>query len=385
MTTTRSRACVAAVGVASIGIAMLAAGPAFSAGPAGSVHPAGDAGTIVIALEAPLSGSQAANGKDMLRGAQLAAMEVNARGGVLGRAVKIVGVDDKADPQLAAQAVQKAQAAGAVAVIGPYNSSVGLENLSLYEDARIVPLRMTSDNKTEGYGATVQPMNSQISPVEVDYLVAKGVKKVAMLVDPSAYTTSIASRTANGLTKAGVKVTKITIPASAPDYSAQVSKALASGPDVVYSATYYPEGSVIAKELLAANTTAKCFMDLANVDDAFVQEAGISASRNCVFSGVPAAPQMPDAGAYVAAYEKEFGKTPDVWGAFTYDSAWLLFRAMAQAGTTGYGPLLDAAVHTQGMQGATGTIDIHANSGNRANAPVFILKVNKAGEFVIKG
>ena len=50
----------------------------------------------------PLTGSQSANGKDMLRGAQLAAMQVNARGGVLGRTIKVVGVDDRADPALGA-------------------------------------------------------------------------------------------------------------------------------------------------------------------------------------------------------------------------------------------------------------------------------------------
>ena len=179
---TRTRLAVATLAAAGVAAAALAPLPAV----------AGDAGTIVIALEAPLTGSQSANGKDMLRGAQLAAKQVNARGGVLGRKVKIVGVDDKANPDLGAQAVQKAQAAGAVAVIGPYNSSVGLVNLGLYEDARIVPLRMTSDNGTEGYGATVQPMNSQISPVEVDYISGLGITSVAMLVDPSAYTKNIA-------------------------------------------------------------------------------------------------------------------------------------------------------------------------------------------------
>lgn len=116
----RSRVSIAALASLALGAAVLAPIPAQ----------AGDAGTIVIALEAPLTGSQAANGQDMLRGAQLAAKEVNARGGVLGRKVKVVGVDDKADPSLGAQAVRKAQAAGAVAVIGPYNSSVGLVNLS---------------------------------------------------------------------------------------------------------------------------------------------------------------------------------------------------------------------------------------------------------------
>jgi branched-chain amino acid transport system substrate-binding protein len=370
---TRTR--IAAAALAAVGLAAAALAPIPAV--------AGDKGTIVIALEAPLTGSQASNGKDMLRGAQLAAMQVNARGGVLGRTIKIVGVDDKADPALGAQAVQEAKAAGAVAVIGPYNSSVGLVNLSLYEEAGIVPLRMTSDNRTEGYGATLQPMNSQISPVEVDYISGLGIDSVAMLVDPSAYTKSIASRTAKGLEKAGIKVTQIVIPASASDYSAEVTEALGTGPDMVYSATYFPEGVLIAEELAQANTTATCFMNLANVDDAFVEEAGITTSRTCTFSGVPAAPQLPYAGDYVTAYRAEFDVNPDVWGAFTYDSAWVLFHAMAQTGTTKYAPLLDAVLHTRGLQGATGPIDIRSKSGNREDVPMYILKVNRKGDFVI--
>ena len=370
---TRSR--VAAAALAAVGLAAAALAPIPAV--------AGDKGTIVIALEAPLTGSQASNGKDMLRGAQLAAMQVNARGGVLGRTIKIVGVDDKADPALGAQAVQEAKAAGAIAVIGPYNSSVGLVNLSLYEEAGIVPLRMTSDNRTEGYGATLQPMNSQISPVEVDYISGLGIDSVAMLVDPSAYTKSIAARTAKGLEKAGIKVTQIVIPASASDYSAEVGEALATGPDMVYSATYFPEGVLIAEELAQANTTATCFMNLANVDDAFVEEAGITTSRTCTFSGVPAAPQLPYAGDYVTAYRAEFDVNPDVWGAFTYDSAWVLFHAMGQTGTTKYAPLLDAVLHTRGLQGATGPIDIRSKSGNREDVPMYILKVNRKGDFVI--
>ena len=370
---TRTR--VAAAGLAAVGLAAAALAPIPAV--------AGDKGTIDIALEAPLTGSQASNGKDMLRGAQLAAMQVNARGGVLGRTIKLVGVDDKADPALGAQAVQEAKAAGAVAVIGPYDSSVGLVNLSLYEEAGIVPLRMTSDNRTEGYGATLQPMNSQISPVEVDYISGLGIDSVAMLVDPSAYTKSIASRTAKGLEKAGIKVTQTVIPAGASDYSAEVGEALATGPDMVYSATYYPEGVLIAEELAQANTTATCFMNLANVDDAFVEEAGITTSRTCTFSGVPAAPQLPYAGDYVAAYRAEFDVNPDVWGAFTYDSAWVLFHAMAQTGTTKYAPLLDAVLHTRGLQGATGPIDIRSKSGNREDVPMYILKVNRKGDFVI--
>jgi branched-chain amino acid transport system substrate-binding protein len=52
---------------------------------------------IVIGVESPQTGDQASNGMDMLRGAQLAVRQVNAAGGVLGRHVRIVALDDQAD------------------------------------------------------------------------------------------------------------------------------------------------------------------------------------------------------------------------------------------------------------------------------------------------
>lgn len=46
-------------------------------------------------------------------------------------------------------------------------------------------------------------------------------------------------------------------------------------------------------------------------------------------------------------------------------------------------PVLDAVLHTRGVRGATGTIDIGSASGSRKNAPMYILKVNRQGDFVV--
>ena len=356
----------------------LGAAPLAASAPAGSVDP------IVIAVEAPLSGPQSANGKDMLRGVKLAVAQVNARGGVLGRQVQIARIDDRAEPSRALPSVDKAVAAGAVAVIGPYDSSVGLLNLGDYMEAGIVPMRMTSSNQTEGFGATTQPMVSQTSPVEVPYLVSEAKNLVVMLMDPSNYTTTVAMQTAKGLDKHGVNVDIIPIDPSASDYSAVVAEALSLSPDVVYSSTYYPEGTKIAKALVAAKSKAKCFMNLANVDNAFVAEVGVAVAQTCSFSGVPAATQYPGAQTYVAQYEAAFGKVPDVWGSFTYDSALVLFDAMERAGTTHYSDLLAAVLATKDLTGATGSISINPESGNRRNAPMYILRVNDKGSFVIQ-
>ena len=341
---------------------------------------------ITIALEAPLTGSQSANGIDMYRGAQLAVDQINAKGGVLGRKVVLIKADDQANPDLALSVAQKVKAADAVAVVGPFNSSVGVVNLPYYLANGITPVQMTSTDDTNGEGVTVQPKNSQIAPVESNYVYSKfsGCPKVVMLVDPSTYTQGMADRFGKAMVCGdGKPVTSIPITEGQSSYTAQVSQALALSPDLVYVSTYYPEGSKIATALSSANSTASCLMGLANVDPAFVTAAGIPASQRCVYSGVPAAAQLPTAASYVKAYKAKFNATPGVWGTFTYDSANILFAAMTKAGGVTSAPVLKALKATKNYAGQTGSITINPKTGNRTKVPVYILKVDKSGTFVI--
>ena len=340
---------------------------------------------IVIGVEAPLTGAQANNGKDMLRGVKLAAAQANAKGGIMGRKIRIVELDDQADPSKAAAMVTQAQKAGVVAVVGPYNSSVGIVNLPLYLKAGIVPVHMTSTNDTDGMGITVQPKNNQISPIEAGYAKSIGAKNVAMLVDSSTYTQGMADRLASALRADGATVTSIPITEGKNDYSAEVAQALQGVPDLVYVSTYYPEGAKIAQRLALSKLPTKCLMGLANVDAAFVTEAGEIAAQRCVFSGVPEAAQMPGAkaAAYVAAYKKAFKKNPGVWGTFTFDSANVLFDKIAQVGSTKFAPVLKALKNTKNYKGATGTITIRPSTGNRVKVPVYILKVDDKGVFTV--
>jgi branched-chain amino acid transport system substrate-binding protein len=349
-----------------------------------------DERVIQIAIEAPLTGEQSSNGLDMKRGVELAVEEVNASGGVMGMKVKLIDADDKADPSVGKKLVDVLSLRGVVAVIGPYNSSVGLVNLPLYTTYGIVPVHMTSDDGTSGYGVTVQPKNSQISPVEVSYISGLSPRRVAMIVDPSAYTQGMASRLQSSLQEQGIEVTAIKITAGLADYSVAVRAALSTRPDVVYGSTYFPEGALIAEALAAeaasGGVDAACFMGLANQDPGFITKAGVDVSRRCVFSGVPAPDQLPDATQYLARYRAEYpGVTPGVWGPFTYDSAHLLFHAMERARTTDYAAVLKSLRSTVNYAGATGPITIDPTTGNRPNVPVRILAVTPTGGFVVIG
>ena len=200
-------------------------------------------------------------------------------------------------------------------VIGPYNSSVGIANLPLYRRNHVLPLWMTSRDETAGVGATVQPMNSQIAPIEERYAKQVAARRVAMLVDDTpngAFTKGMAERLRAALKRHGAFVTwtsvlEATDPgATGSYYTDRVAVALKSNPDLVYVSTYFPAGVQITKALAASGTTPRCLMGLANVDNGFVAKATLAEAQRCVFSGVPAATEMPSAKTYVRQYRAAF-------------------------------------------------------------------------------
>jgi branched-chain amino acid transport system substrate-binding protein len=351
------------------------------------------AAPLLIAVEGPQSGPQAANGVDQLRGVRLAVNQLNARGGLWdGRKVAVFAADDKADAAMAKAVARQVIAKGIRFVIGPYNSSVGIENLPLYRRAKVLPLWMTSRDETAGVGATVQPMNTQIAPVEQRYVKRLGAKRVAMLVDDTpngAFTKGMAERLRAALERDGASVTwtsvlEVTDPGATGSYYAdRVADALKSNADLVYVSTYFPAGVQIAKALTASGSSPRCLMGLANVDNGFVAQATLAEAQRCVFSGVPAATEMPSARAYVRQYRAAFHKTPGVWGSFTYDSARILFAAINRAKGYGFAAVERRLRTTKAYRGATGTITIDTKTGYRTSAPVSILRVDRQKKFVI--
>jgi branched-chain amino acid transport system substrate-binding protein len=353
----------------------------------------GASSPLLIAVEGPQSGEQATNGLDQLRGVRLAVSQLNTRGGLWdGRKVAVFPVDDKADAAHAKQLARQVVAKGIGFVIGPYNSSVGIANLGFYRRNHVLPLWMTSRDETAGAGATVQPMNSQIAPVEEAYLNRLPAKRVAMLVDDTtngAFTKGMANRLRRVLVHDGVAVTWISVrettTARLPStyYPTRVAKALATRPDLVYVSTYFPEGVAIAKALTAAGSAPPCLMGLANVDTGFLAKTTLAEASRCVFSGVPAATEMPSARTYVRQYRTKFGRVPGVWGSFTYDSANILFAAINRARSDAFASVEHNLRTTTRYRGATGTITIDPKTGYRTTVPVSILRVDRRKTFVI--
>lgn len=124
--------------------ALIAAASTLS-GCAGDTAASGDAIKIGAILE--LTGNQAAYGTTALSGAQLAIDEINRAGGLLGRKVEFVPLDDKSEPSEAASAAQKLADAGVVALIAPMTSSNALAAVPITNGSHIPSITPTSTNR----------------------------------------------------------------------------------------------------------------------------------------------------------------------------------------------------------------------------------------------
>lgn len=330
---------------------------------------------IRIGLEGPLTGSQSDTGTGMLRGAQLAAEELNAKGGINGRKVEIVAIDDQADPAVGVAAANSAVKSGLDAVVGPYNSGVGLKTLPIYIAGGLVPLRLTSADSTTNLGFTLQPMTAQIAPVATDAIVkwAKATSVALIVDDTQAYNKDAAAAMAKTLPAAGVKITAtVPIVPGAASYADAVATALASNPQLVYVVAYYPEAGRIAKAMLDAKTTAKCMSDYGAYDNSYATVAGPAAAAACPVVGVPAPGDFPGSTSHVAAFTAKFESAPGAWSPYTYDSVLLLADAISRAGGTSSNQLTAALAATKGWHGWTGTVAFETPSGNRTPAPVTV-------------
>jgi branched-chain amino acid transport system substrate-binding protein len=319
----------------------------------------------------------------MLKGAELAAAQLNEDGGILGEDVEVIAIDDAADPATGVKAAKSAIEEGLDGIVGPYNSGVGIETLPLYLKAGLVPIRLTSDASTNGLGFTLQPMTYQIAPVASQALTQwLGAKTVAIAYDPTQnYTVSVSKKLKGALEAVGVTVTAYEpVQPGKKSYAGVVDKLAAGKPDAIYAAVYFPEGGLIAKEMLQGDVKSQCVADYASYDTGFVETAGVAAARACPVVGVPAPEDFSGASTEVGEYRVEFDQDPGTWSPYTYDSVNFLAEGVEKAGGTGAKKLTSALDGVKSWKGWTGSVTIDPSNGNRQPATVVIVETDAKGE-----
>lgn len=348
--------------------------------------------TIKIGTVLEMTGGQAAYGTDALRGAQLAAEQINAAGGVLGKKIELVSLDNKSEPSEAASAAQKLVDEGVIAMIAPNMSSNCLAAVPITNGAKIPSVspgatnpKVTVDEKT---GKTI-PYSFRacfIDPYQGEVManfVSKelGAKKVAILIDNSSdYAKGLSKFFVESFTKSGGEIvgTEAYLQKDT-DFNATLTKIKAMNPDFIYVPGYYQEVGLIIKQARAMGITVP-FGGGDGWDGPMLGEiAGAEALEGTYYTNHYAYQadnkKVVD---FVDAFKGKFNTEPAVFGALTYDTVYLLAQTIKDAGEANPEKLRDALENLKSFEGVSGAMSFTPTHDAKKAAFILGYKDGKA-------
>jgi branched-chain amino acid transport system substrate-binding protein len=350
---------------------------------------AAKAQSLNVATAGPMTGEYAAFGDQMKHGAQRAVLDINAKGGVLGKNLALSIGDDACDPKQAVAVANDFVSKGIIFVAGHFCSGSSIPASSVYHEEGILQMtpastnpKFTEDPAAAGWGTVFRTcgrddqQGSFAGPWIAQHF--KG-KNVAVIDDKSTYGKGLADLTRTAMNAAGMKeVLDDEITAGDKDYSALVSKLKAANIDVIYFGGYHPEAALIVKQSREQGLNAQLLSgDSLNTQE-FATLAG-AAADGVMFTNAAEARNLPSAKDVVDEFRKD-GFEPEGYTLSTYAAIQVWAQAVAKAGTTDAKKVADA-LRSQSWDTVIGKLGFDAKGDLTSSTYVwYVLKGGKYSE-----
>jgi branched-chain amino acid transport system substrate-binding protein len=213
------------------------------------------AGEFRVGALLPLTGSGHPYGPSMLAALKIARDEINASGGVLGDRVRLIALDSGSDPSMArAAAVKLIEDHHVAAILGTWSSDVTLGVLPLTTSAGVIAMTVSAAPEISDIGRKTglvfrtQASDSLYGEVFAEAARRAGFTRAAVLaVDLVSNRASSESFIHNFKRKGGVIAAHLVYPDGRPSYEAELSKVLASAPQIISLWSYWNDTRAILR------------------------------------------------------------------------------------------------------------------------------------------
>ncbi len=356
--------------------------PEVAGNPGGTTQsaPAGD--VIKIGEVGSMTGSQATFGTSTHQGIELAVKEQNEKGGIKGKKIQVISLDDQGKPEEAATAVTKLITQDKVnAILGEVASSVSLAMAPIAQQYKIPMITPSSTNpKVTEQGdyifrvCFIDPFQGTVMARFANENLK--VKKVAILRDvKNDYSVGLANYFTETFKKAGGEIVIDQSYSSGDiDFKSQLTAVRAKAPEAIFVPGYYTEVGLIARQARELGIKAP-LMGGDGWDSPKLTEIGGTAMNGNYFSNhYSAEDKAPQVQSFISAYKAAYGVIPDGLAAMGYDAAKVLFDAMNRAPSLESQAVRDAIAATKDYQAVTGKITI--NEKRDAVKSAVVLKVD---------
>ena len=346
-------------------------------------------GKIKIAVQAPLSGEQAALGEHIKLGAQLAVEEATKAFKELGYDLQLVPQDDQAKPEVGvANARNMVADPDVLVIVGHFNSGVALPASEVYKDAMLTmisPANTATEITDRGYPNVnrVCGRDDVQGPVGARFAAQElKAKSVYVIHDKTAYGQGVADSFRNEAKKLGMNVLAFEGTEERANFSPMIIPLKAKNPDLVYFGGIYHQGGLLLKQMREKGVKAK-FMGPDGLDSAEMAKiAGNSVINSYYTSVAPPRDATPDTIAFAKKYKQHFGKEIEAFGLYGYDATLVGIKAMEQwiKANGGKKPsradVVTAVRKIKNFKGVTGSIEFD-NKGDPVKAKYFVLQFEK--------
>jgi branched-chain amino acid transport system substrate-binding protein len=327
------------------------------------------AGPIVIGHFGSMTGSEATFGQSTDRGVRLAIEERNAKGGVRGRPIQLITLDDAGKSQEAGTTVTRLITEYHVtAVLGEVSSSLSLAGGRVAQKYGVPMISPSSTNPS------VTQVGDKISRVCFTddfqgYVVAKfahdflHAKQVGVLYDQQqAYSKGLAKNFEEAFTQFGGAITTSqAYTGGDADLSAQLQSLKDTNPEAIFLPGYYTDAGNIARQARKLGITVPLLGGDGWDSDKLTEIGGEAIEGSYYANHYSFEETRPAVQSFVHKYKDRYGAVPDGLAALGYDAAEVLFDAMDRSKSLDGDELARVIAETKNFPGVTGKITLDAN------------------------
>ncbi|GAB2774309.1 branched-chain amino acid ABC transporter substrate-binding protein [Streptomyces chlorus] len=377
----RQRSLIAVTAALAAGALTLTACGSRDEGGSGGSDSGNGGTTVVIGVDAPLTGDLSALGLGIKNSVDLAAKIANKQKTVEGVTFKVEALDDQGQPSVGQQNATKLVANDEVlGVVGPLNSSVGESMQKVFDAAQLVEVSPANTNPSLTQGLDWQ--NKQVrtyksyfrtsttdaiqGPFAAEYLYNDSKKrKVFVIDDKKTYGAGLAGTFTAAFKELGGDVVGTEhIDPDTKDFNAVAAKVKKSGADVVYYGGEYPQAGPLSKQIKAAGAKIPLVGGDGIYSADFIKLAGATGTGDLATSVGAPVEDLPSAKEFVANYkDANYKDDYEAYGGYSYDSAWSIIEAVKKVVEDNDGKLPDdarakvtAAMQNVSFDGVTGKV-----------------------------
>jgi len=337
-----------------------------------------NAKVIKIGVATALTGPNAQYGVDAGRGAELAAKEINAKGGIYGKKIELVVYDEKGTPEQSIKAVTRLiNQDKVVAIYGPLLSNSSMAIGEMLEKAKMPAFGagVSATWTRQGWTYYFRPVcNTTYQMAQVPRIYKKlHAKKIAIFYVNDAYGNGSKDDMTKMLKEDGYELVGTeTYKTGDQDFTGQCSKLIQSGADTIYMAMLSNDAGLFVKQLRQAGYKKPLVGDN-TFSSKTIREVAKEAANNIYFTAPYVLPNSYDdiknfnaiMRKFLYMYYKEYKETPTSDNVYrSYDGISLIAEALKNAKSLDGTKLRYAIENIADYHGLGGTFNFKGKHGD---------------------